>query len=83
MDKILVTLAVPSVEETFDVLIPDFLPIKEVVILLAEAVSDVTQNMYAASGCEILCRRNPDMVLHPEHTLAEYGVGHGECLYLF
>lgn len=83
MNKVLVTLVVPSVEESFDVLIPDFLPIEEVAALLAEAVSDVTQDMYVASGNEILCRRNPDMVLHPKYTLAEYGVEHGECLYLF
>lgn len=83
MNKVLVTLRVPSVEGEFDVLIPDFLPIGEVTVLLAEAVSDITQNMYVSSGCEILCRRNPDMALHPKYTLAEYGVEHGECLYLF
>lgn len=83
MDKILVTLVVPSVEEEFDVLIPDFLPMKEVACLLAEAVSDVMEKRYAASGYELLCRKEPYMVLHPEYTLAEYGVEHGEYLYLF
>lgn len=83
MDKILVALVVPSVEEEFDVLIPDFLTVKEVVGLLAEAVSDVTEKRYVASGCELLFRREPEMILHPEYTMAEYGVRHGERLYLF
>lgn len=83
MDKILVTLVVPSVEEKFDVLIPKFLTVAEVVDLLAEAVADVTQHMYVSSGSEVLCRSNPAMVLFPDRTMQEYGVEHGECLYLF
>lgn len=83
MDKILVTLIVPSIGEEFDVLIPGFLKIKEVKALLAEAVSDITQNMYVPSGGEILCRGNPRMILNMECTMMEYEVVHGECLYLF
>lgn len=83
MDKILITLIVPSVEEQFDVLIPDFLKIKDITALLAEAVSDITQNMYVPSGSEILCRRNPQMVLNMERAMLDYRLAHGECLYLF
>ena len=32
MGKILITLKVPSVEQKFDVLVPDFLPVKEMCI---------------------------------------------------
>ena len=83
MNKKLITLVVPSVEEEFDILVPDFLVIKELIKLLAEAVSDITQNMYVSSGCEVLCRREPDMILDEEYTLQEYGLQNGEYLYLF
>ena len=83
MEKILITLKVPSVQLEQDVMIPDFLPVKEIIKLLTEAVVDLTQNMYISSGEEILCRKAPDMVLNDRYTLQDYGVEHGETLYLF
>ncbi len=83
MEKILVTLKVPSVQLEQDVMIPDFLPVKEVIKLLTEAVADLTQNMYVSSGQEVLCRNAPTMVLNGKYTLQDYGVEHGETLYLF
>lgn len=83
MEKILITLKVPSVQLEQDVMIPDFLPVKEIIKLLTEAVVDFTQNMYISSGEEVLCRNAPDMVLNERYTLQDYGVEHGETLYLF
>ena len=83
MEKILITLKVPSVQLEQEVMIPDFLPVKEIIKLLTEAVVDLTQNMYISSGEEILCRKAPDMVLNERYTLQDYGVEHGETLYLF
>ncbi len=83
MEKILITLKVPSVQLEQDVMIPDFLPVKEIIKLLTEAVVDLTQNMYISSGEEVLCRKAPDMVLNERYTLQDYGVEHGETLYLF
>ena len=42
MGKILITLKVPSVEQKFDVLVPDFLPVKYVIPLMAEAAVSYT-----------------------------------------
>jgi len=53
MGKILITLKVPSVEQKFDVLVPDFLPVKDVIPLMAEAVSELTRMMYVSSGAEV------------------------------
>ena len=36
MEKILITLKVPSVQLEQDVMIPDFLPVKEIIKLLTE-----------------------------------------------
>lgn len=83
MEKILITLKIPSVQMEQDVMIPDFLTVKEIIKLLTEAVADLTQNMYIPSGEEVLCREVPDMVLNERYTLQDYGVEHGETLYLF
>lgn len=83
MEKILITLKVPSVQMEQDVMIPDFLPVKEIIKLLTEAVADLTQNMYISSGDEVLCRKTPEIILNERYTLQDYGVEHGEILYLF
>jgi uncharacterized ubiquitin-like protein YukD len=83
MNKLLVTLVVPCIEKKFNVLIPDFLTVKEVIALLVEAVMDATQNMYVSSGSEVLCRSDPEMVLKSDATLSSYQVAQGESLYLF
>lgn len=79
----MITLKVPSVQMEQDVKIPDFLPVKEIIKLLAEAVGELTQNRYISSGEEVLCRETPDMILNERYTLQDYGVEHGETLYLF
>lgn len=82
MEKILITLSVPSVEQDFDVLVPDFLPVREVIPLMAEAAAEITRQMYVSSGGEILCRKEPSMILEGEYTLQDYRVANGERLYL-
>lgn len=79
----MITLKVPSVQQKYDVMIPDFLTVREITELLREAVMETTQHMYVPSGEEILCRENPAMILNCEYTLQDYSVEHGECLYLF
>ena len=79
----MITLKVPSVQMEQGVMIPDFLPVKEIIKLLTEAVGELTQNRYISSGEEVLCRETPDMILNERYTLQDYGVEHGETLYLF
>ena len=79
----MITLKVPSVQMEQDVMIPDFHPVKEIIKLLTEAVGELTQNRYISSGEEVLCRETPDMILNERYTLQDYGVEHGETLYLF
>ncbi len=65
----MITLKVPSVEQKFDVLVPDFLPVKDVIPLMAEAVSELTRMMYVSSGAEVLCRDDPSEIFNGEYTL--------------
>lgn len=82
MEKVLVNLKVPSIEKDFDILLPCFFTIGEIVPLLIEALKNMSQNMYISSGMEVLCRANPEMVLLKHITVADYGIGHGEVLIL-
>lgn len=48
--KILVNISVPSIFENYDLLIPDFLPVKEVAALISEAVEYLSnRGMYPPS----------------------------------
>ena len=82
MEKILIMLKVPSAGQKVDVLVPDFLPVREIIPLMVEAVSEITRQMYVFSGNEILCRDDPPMIFQGEYTLKDYRVNNGECLYL-
>lgn len=83
MDKVLVTLYVPSVNGRFDVLLPVFLKVCEVIPLLVEALSDLTQNQYVTSGSELLCCGERNTLLDMTYTIEECGIQHGDKLYLF
>lgn len=83
MDKLLITLEVPSVSESFDVFIPNFLRIGLLVPLLAEAVSELTQNRYVSSRQEFLCSKEKAVILKEEGTLRDYGIQNGDHLMLY
>lgn len=85
MGKILIALKVPAIEEKYDLFIPDFLTVGECIVLLAKAVTDMTQNRYVYSGKEVLlyhCREGY-IILNKKYTIADYGLKNGESLYIF
>ena len=55
MDKVLVEVYVPSVNTSYDIYIPLESKIEEVKFLIANAISDLTDNRYKNSGKIILC----------------------------
>jgi hypothetical protein len=83
MEKILVTLFVPAVNSKFDVLLPSFLKVQDVIPLLTEALSDLTQQRYVTSGAEVLCCYERSIIFDRTFTIEECGVRHGDKLYLF
>lgn len=80
--KLLVELTIPSVGESVDVWIPDFIPIGEVIRMAVRAVSLLTEQRYVPSGSECLCLKKGSRLLHPDCSLADYGVRHGDSLIL-
>lgn len=77
MDKILISLFVPSVQEKYDLFVPVDLEIGILAGILANGVHDLCDGRYCVSGKEMLIRTAPDAVLNPKKTLADYDINDG------
>lgn len=82
MEKRLIGLYVPAVQERFDLLVPVSLDIAALTRLLVNGVEEICEGRYAPSHQELLSMRHPDLLLHPGRTLADYGVEDGTQLVL-
>lgn len=82
MEKLLIARAVPALGKTYDLSVPDFLPVGQLIPLLAEALADLSGGGYISSKGELLCRAEAKGILDPDHTLGEYGIQNGEELLL-
>lgn len=82
MAKVLVMLEVPAISETFEVKVPDNLPVGELTYLLAKSVEDITEGRYRQSNTELLCSRERDALLNEAKTAGAYKLQHGEHLIL-
>ena len=83
MHKKLVNVEIPSMGENYDMFIPDFLKVGDVLKLLIKAVTELTNNRYVSSGCELLCIREREMILKGDELLSDYNVKNGDHLVLF
>lgn len=82
MNKLLICLEVPSISAVYEIYLPVFLTVKELIPLLVKAVGEISANRYVSSGCEFLCAQNPDYILDEDATLASYDIGNGDHLIL-
>lgn len=80
--KILVSVFVPAIGETYDVLIPDFLSVQEVIPLLVNDIEFLSNNRYISTGQELLCQRETNTVFSTSENLGAYHLKNGEQLAL-
>lgn len=78
---ILLNIEIPAVSENYDVLVPDFLTIKELIALISDAVENMTEHRYKSSGNEVLCYDGN--IICPQHTLKQCSVSNGDHLMMF
>ena len=83
MDKILIGLSVPSIEEHFDLFVPANLPIGQLSKLLTDGLAQMTNGYFQSSGRELLCLKDPNRLLAEDMTLEDYGIFNGDQLILF
>lgn len=78
--KLLLTLEVASISQNFEVLVPDFLKVKELVPLFVKIAEELSGNLYKSSGMEFICSSVEDTILDSNSTLGEYNIKNGDHL---
>lgn len=80
MEKIIIHLEVPAIEQEYDVFVPVFLTVAEATELLIHAVLDLSGNNYHVSGGEVLCLKERDLILEKSRELQTYGIQNGDIV---
>ncbi len=82
MDKVLVAIHAPSANVCYDAFVPIDMPIADLVTVISQACSELTNGKYEMSKREILSLKSPDTLLSPKLTLRDYSIQDGMQLYL-
>lgn len=80
MEKVLIHLFVPAVQESFDLFVPQDILIDQIIASMTEGIFEITHQRYSPSGKEMLIMENSSVPLCPENTLNQYGIQDGEHL---
>lgn len=80
MEKVLINLFVPALEEKFDVYVPCFMEVEQVCALLSRSLANISRMRYIPSGQEFLCSIDRDLLLQKHNTLGDYNIANGEHL---
>ena len=83
MQKILVLVEIPSISKKFEVYLPVFLMIEEIIPLIIKAIKELSNEQYVSSGYEFLCLKEKSILLKGERKLESYDVKNGDHLILF
>ena len=82
MKKILVHVGVPVISGSYDILLPEDLPVRELTPLIAQAVEDLSDHLYPISGGEFLCSGDKRLLLREDETLGSSCLQNGDSLLL-
>ena len=80
--KTLVNVKVPAIQKEMDMLIPDFLPMRDATVMTVDALKEQFGDVYPASGEEVFCHGDSNRVLSMDSTLADNEVKNGDTLIL-
>lgn len=78
--KVLVALDIPALGEQYDVMLPTFVPVSDIIHLLSNNVNDLSLTEYVPSGQEFLCYKEKQLIFEMDRTLESYGVQNGDHL---
>ena len=82
MDKVLINLYIPTANRSFDLFVPSDLIIRELTKVIINGVVYMCEGAFYASGREMLILTDPETLMDPDCTLADYGVMNGAKLML-
>lgn len=80
--NILVNIIVPSIASDYDVFLPKCVQIRDIIPLITSAVYELSSAKFIASGEEVLCYKERNLLLTKETTLELQGVQNGDHLIL-
>lgn len=82
MDKILVSVRVPAMDETYDMFLPPSSPMYEVQELIKKAVTALSHGQYMAGSDSILCFGNSGGIININLSVRELDIRNGSRLIL-
>lgn len=82
MDKILISVKVPAMDESYDIFIPPESPMYEVKDLIQKAVNSLSHSQYIAGKNSILCFGNSGGIININLSVRELGIRNGSQLIL-
>ena len=82
MEKLLISLIVPALEQRYDLFVPQDVPVQTLIEVMVNGVRDLSDEQYQSSGREMLMSARFDLPLQQDQTLSAYGIRDGETLIL-
>lgn len=82
MDEVLIEVFVPVLSESFDVFIPRYSPMYEVLELIKKAISDLSYGRFVSDDNTVLCYRKSGQILNINLSVCELNVLNGSKLML-
>lgn len=82
MDKVLVKVYVPSLEDSFEIFIPKDLRLYEIIGFISQAVEQYSEGQYRSNHKEILCEKDSGNILDINFSAYELGIHNGSKLVL-
>ncbi len=82
MDKVLVSVKVPVMDESYDIFIPPSSPMYEVQELIKKAVSTLSHGQFIAGKNSVLCFGNSGGIVNINLSVRELGIRNGSRLIL-
>ncbi len=82
MEKVLIEVYVPAIEESYDIFVPLKCMVYELLILISDTISNVSSNRYIHNKDSMLCYREDGAILDINATAEEAGIKNGLQLLL-
>lgn len=83
MNKIIITISVPSIKKEFDIIVDLRIQISILKKLLQDSIADITNGEYESSENSLLCLSRRSIVLDEEKSAYECGIENGDTILLF
>lgn len=82
MNKILISVYVPSLATTYEIFIPMEVRLHEIIGFISTAVEQYSEGQYRSNHKEVLCEKKDGKVLDINYSAYELGISNGSKLVL-